>query len=209
MNVLIACEFSGVVRRAFCKRGHNAVSCDLLPAEDYRGARPMMGSHIRHDVRDVMDERLSFGPWDLIIAFPPCTALAVSGARWFPQKREDGSQQEVINFFMEFANHSAPHIAIENPVGIMSTIHRKPDQIIQPWEYGHPESKRTCLWLKGLPALEPTNILEKPESGVWDNQTPTGQNKLGPSPTRAKDRSRTYKGIAEAMAEQWGQESDR
>jgi len=145
----------------------------------------------------------------MIIAFPPCTDLASSGAKWFAKKQADGSQQAAHDFFMLFANHPCPSIAIENPVGIMSSKWRKPDQIIQPWMFGHPESKSTCLWLKGLPLLQPTNVLQpaawqangKPR---WDNQTPTGQNKLGPSDSRALLRSRTYPGIAQAMANQWG-----
>jgi len=151
-------------------------------------------------------------PWDLIIAHPPCTDLAVSGARWFPEKQRDFRQQKSCVFFMYFALAHCDRIAIENPIGIMSSIYRKPDQIIQPWQYGHPESKKTCLWLKGLPLLEPTNILELPESGIWQNQTKDGQNKLivdgkwiaFNDPRTAKERSKTYPGIAKAMAEQWG-----
>ena len=195
MKVLLACEETQAVTIEFRKLGHQAFSCDT---EETSG--PMPEFHIQQDCLPLLKET-----WDLIIAFPPCTHLSVSGARWFAEKRADGRQQEAIKFFLQFTKANANHIAIENPIGIMSTIFRKPDQIIQPWQYGHPESKRTCLWLKGLPALKPTNILKKPESGVWDNQTPTGQNKLGPSPTRAKDRSRTYPGIAKAMARQWNQ----
>jgi site-specific DNA-cytosine methylase len=138
----------------------------------------------------------------MAIFHPPCTHLAVSGARYFAEKRADGRQQEAIDFFMMLANARIPRICIENPVGIMSTIWRKPDQIIQPWQFGHPESKKTCLWLKGLPKLVPTNIL--PMRKQWENQTPSGQNKLGPSADRWKLRSRTYRGIAEAMAASWG-----
>lgn len=130
----------------------------------------------------------------MILAFPPCTHLAVSGARWFEQKRKDGRQQKAINFFMEFANADCSRIVIENPVGIMSTVWRKPDQIIQPWQFGHGETKKTCLWLKGLPLLKPTNIVIGREQRIW---------KMPPSKDRGKLRSKTYKGIAEAMAKQW------
>jgi len=192
MRVLVACEFSGVVRRAFRDRGHEAWSCDLLPAED------LSQYHIKADVLKL----LGSGEWDLIIAHPPCTHLCVSGARWFEHKRVE--QRQAIYFFTEMITADAPMVCVENPVGIMSTIYRKPDQIIQPWQFGHPESKKTCLWLKNLPKLKPTNILQIPESGRWDNQTASGQNKLGPSEDRWKLRSITYQGIADAMAEQWG-----
>lgn len=188
MKILVACEFSGTLREAFRKRGHNAWSCDLLPSE-------IPGQHYQRDIRDVL-----YMEWDMIIAFPPCTHLSASGAKWFEQKRKDGRQQEGIDFFMLFANHPCPRIAIENPVGIMSSIYRKPDQIIQPYQFGHPESKATCLWLKGLSRLRPTNVLAKPEGGHWDNRL----YKLSPSFERWKIRSRTFDGIAEAMAEQWG-----
>jgi len=197
MNVLIACEFSGIVRDAFRARGHDAVSCDLLPTE-----RP--GPHLQGDILEmgILDRA-----WDMVIAHPPCTHLAVSGAGRFAQKRADGRQQEGIDFFMRFTQlEHVLRVCIENPICIMSSVWRKPDQIIQPYEYGHPESKKTCLWLKGLPKLVPTRILPLPESGRWANQTPSGQNKLGPSKDRAKIRSRTYQGIADAMAEQWGKE---
>ena len=193
MKVLVACEFSGVVRDAFTRKGHDAWSCDLLPSET-------RGQHYQGDVKDLLDTE-----WDLIIAHPPCTDLAVSGARYFEQKRKTGQQQKSINFFMLLALANCPHICIENPIGIMSTIWRKPDQIIQPWQFGHPESKATCLWLTNIPKLVPTNILEKPESGRWSNQTPSGQNKLGPSDDRWLIRSRTYIGIAEAMSSQWSE----
>jgi len=184
MRVLVACEYSGIVRDAFRKRGHNAVSVDLLPSE--RGG----GRHIRGDVLDVLDSG-----WDLLIAFPPCTHLASSGARWFKEKIADGRQQQGIDFFMRLAEAPCGRIAIENPIGIMSTRWRKPDQIIQPWQFGHGETKATCLWLKGLPVLEPTEIVEGREQRIW---------KLPPSPDRWKERSRTFQGIADAMAEQWG-----
>lgn len=141
--------------------------------------------------------------WSLIIAFPPCTDLCVSGARYWPQKVADGRQQAAIDFFMFLAKCKIPRKAIENPIGIISTKWRKPDQIIQPWQFGHPESKATCLWLENLPLLVPSKTLKLPPSGVWDNQTPSGQNKLGPSPDRAKLRSKTYSGIARQMARQW------
>ena len=132
--------------------------------------------------------------WDMIIAFPPCTHLAVSGAKWFAAKRADGRQQAAIDFFMQFANADCSKIAIENPVGIMSTYYRKPDQIIQPWQFGHGETKRTCLWLKGLPPLVPTNIVDGREQRIW---------KMPPSADRAKERAKTFPGVARAMAEQW------
>lgn len=191
MRILIACEFSGIVRDAFAAKGHDAWSCDLLPTE-----RP--GNHIQGDVLEILNEG-----WDMMIAFPPCTHLAVSGARYFAQKRADGRQRQGIDFFMQLVNAHIEKIAIENAVGIMSTVHRKPDQIIQPWMFGHPESKSTCLWLKNLPILQATNVLQKPAQGYWDNQTPSGQNKLGPSAGRAQQRSKTYAGIAEAMSKQW------
>jgi len=181
-NILIACEQSGTVREAFIKRGHNAVSCDILPTD-------IPGPHIQDDVLKHLDG------WDLIIAFPPCTDLAVSGARWFKEKRADGRQQKSIEFFMAFTNLNCERVAIENPIGIMSTIWRKPDQIIQPWRFGHGETKATCLWLKGLPLLKSTNVVEGREQRIW---------KMGPSPNRAKLRSKTFQGIAGAMAEQWG-----
>lgn len=183
MRVLVACEFSGVVRDAFLARGHEAMSCDLLPTE-----RP--GPHYEGDVFDVIDY-----PWDLMIAFPPCTDLTVSGARWFADKRMTGRQQAGAAFFMRLAKADIPMIAIENPVGVMSSLWRKPDQVIQPWQFGHGETKATCLWLKGLPPLKPTKIVEGREGRVW---------RMPPGPDRWKERSRTYEGIAEAMAEQWG-----
>ena len=195
LRILVACECSGAVRRAFRSLGHRAWSCDLLPAED--------GSefHFCGDVQEYLSVTW-LEEWDLVIAFPPCTDLCVSGARHFAAKRADGRQQAAIDFFMMFTRLTCPW-AIENPVGIMSTRYRKPDQIIQPWQFGHAESKATCLWLNGLPSLVPTGFIPKPACGYYDNQTPSGQNKLGPSPTRAADRSRTYPGIAAAMADQW------
>ena len=191
MKVLVACEFSGVVREACREKGHDAWSCDILPTE-------IPGQHIRGDVLEILDKG-----WDLMIAHPPCTDLAVSGARYFAEKKADGRQQRAVDFFMALVNASIPRIAVENPVCIMSRLYRKPDQIIQPWMFGHPESKATCLWLKGLPILQPTNVVPLPESGRWNNQTASGQNRLAPSPDRWKQRSTTYRGIAAAMASQW------
>lgn len=190
MNILVACEESQAVTKAFRSLGHQAHSCDILPPS---GGYPEW--HYQTDVLSLLD----LG-WDMIVAFPPCTNLAVSGARYFAEKRADGRQQESIDFFMHFVNANCPRIAIENPVGIMSTHYRKPDQIVQPWMFGHDASKATCLWLKGLPPLVPTEIIHKDR---YANQTPSGQNKLGPSPDRARLRSQTYAGIARAMAEQW------
>lgn len=194
MKVLVACEFSGVVRDAFTARGHDAVSCDLLPSE-------APGPHIVGDVLEVLADG-----WDLMVAHPPCTHLAVSGARYFAAKRADGRQQAALAFVQALLDAPIPRIALENPVSIISSQIRKPDQIVQPYHFGHPESKTTCLWLKGLPQLRHTNVLPKPPGGRWSNQTPSGQNRLSPSPTRWADRSRTYTGLAAAMADQWGHE---
>jgi site-specific DNA-cytosine methylase len=182
-RVLIACEYSGVVRDAFIAAGHEAMSCDFLPTE-----KP--GPHYQGDVRDV----LNF-PWDLMIAHPPCTDLSVSGARHFEAKRLDGRQQASVSFFMMLARADIPQIAIENPVCIMSSLWRKPDQVIQPYQFGHGETKATCLWLKRLPKLIPTNIVEGREHRI---------HRMPPSPDRWKERSRTFQGIADAMAQQWG-----
>lgn len=189
MNVLVACEFSGIVRDAFAARGHEAFSCDLLPSE-----RP--GNHIRGDVREIM--RYAY-KWDLMIAHPPCTHLAVSGARWFKEKQKE--QAEALEFARFLMEMPIPMICVENPVSIISSRIRKPDQIIQPWMFGEDASKTTCLWLKGLPPLRPTLVIKKTR---YSNQTASGQNKLTPSPDRWKERSRTYQGIADAMATQWG-----
>lgn len=185
MIVLVLCEESQVVCRAFRERGHTANSCDLLPTS---GNNPEW--HIQGDALIT----LSYMNPDLVIAFPPCTDLAVSGARWFPEKQKDGSQQKAIEFFMNFTKLDCKW-AIENPIGIMSTHYRKPDQIIHPWQFGHGETKATCLWLNGLPKLKPTNIVEGRENRIW---------RMAPSKDRAKLRSKTYEGIAKAMAEQWG-----
>lgn len=190
MRILIACEFSGIVRDAFSRRGHYAVSCDLLPSE-----KP--GEHVQGDVREILDMG-----WDLVIAHPPCTDLAVSGAVWFERKRADGSQQRSIDFFMEFTKLSCK-FAIENPIGIMSRLYRKPDQIVQPWMFGHPEQKATCLWLNGLPKLAMTNNVKEQMALLPDSQRQR-IHYLSPGPNRWKERSRTFSGIAEAIASQWG-----
>jgi len=181
MRVLIACEFSGIVRDAFTARGHLAISCDLLPTE-----RP--GLHLQCDVLQILNAE-----WDLLIAHPPCTHLAISGARWFKHKQKE--QKEALDFVRILLNAPIPKIVLENPVSVISSRIRKPDQIIQPWQFGHPETKTTCLWLKNLPPLVPTNIVEGREPRVhWE---PPGKD-------RWKRRSRTLQGIAEAMAQQWG-----
>ena len=181
MRVLVACEFSGVVRRAFRERGHDVWSCDLLPAEDG-------GEHYQCDVR-----QLFAGGWDLMIAHPPCTHLAVSGARWFKDKQQE--QIEALEFVRALLNVPIEKIALENPISIISSRIRKPDQIIQPWQFGHGETKATCLWLKNLLPLVPTKVVEGREARV---------HMMPPGPDRWKERSRTYAGIASAMAEQWG-----
>lgn len=185
MRVLVGCEYSGVVRDAFIALGHEAMSCDLLPTE-----RP--GPHYEGDLFDVIDY-----PWDLAVFHPECTHLSVSGARHFADKRMDGRQQSAVSFFMRTVRRSLhiPRVAIENPVCIMSSLWRKPDQIIQPWQFGHGETKATCLWLRGLPLLVPSDVVE----GRGDRI-----HKMPPSPDRWKERSRTYTGIAAAMASQWG-----
>lgn len=194
MRVLVACETSGIVREAFRKKGHEVYSCDILKSEDNSAF------HIQGDARDIIYDY----PWDMAIFHPPCTYLCSSGLHWNKRRPErEQRTKEAVIFFLTLAECTIPRIAVENPIGCMSTIYRKPDQIIQPWQFGHPESKATCLWLKDLPILTPTNILPKPASGRWDNQTPSGQNKLGPSKDRWKVRSRTYQGIANAMSEAW------
>lgn len=185
MKVLVACEYSGTVRDAFLKMGHDAISCDLLPTD-------VPGPHYQGDVFDIIGDG-----WDLMIAHPPCTDLAVSGARHFAAKKADGRQDRAIKFFMDLANSDISMIAIENPICIMSSIWRKPDQIIQPWQFGHGETNATCLWLKGLTKLVPTNIVDGREARV---------HRMAPGPNRWKLRSKTYQGIADAMASQWGGE---
>ena len=194
MRCLIACEYSGAVRDAFASRGHDAVSCDLLPTD-------APGKHHQGDVRELLGQS-----WDILIAFPPCTYLCSSGMHWTRRgKRDPQLTEDALDFVRLLLSASVPRIALENPVGAISTRVRKPDQIIQPWQFGHPESKTTCLWLKNLSRLRPTNILPKPANGRWENQCSNGsQNKLPPSPDRWKLRSKTYPGIAAAMAEQWG-----
>lgn len=181
MTILIACEFSGIIRDAFIKKGHDAMSCDLLSTE-------VPGPHYQGNVMDIINDG-----WDMMIAHPPCTHLAVSGARWFKYKKIE--QQEAIKFFMDLVNAPIQKICVENPISIMSTKYRKPDQIIQPWQFGHGETKSTCLWLKNLSLLRPTNIVEGRESRI---------HKMPPSKDRSKLRSITYFGIATAMAYQWG-----
>ena len=196
MKILIACEFSGTVRDAFIKLGHDATSCDLEPTD-------VPGPHYQGNVLDIINDN-----WDMMIAHPPCTHLASSGARHFAKKIADGRQKQGINFFMELINCNIPKYAIENPVGIMSTIYRKPNQIINPYEYGHGTTKATCLWLKGLPMLKPTNIVDKGE--VWTAKSGKRMSKwfydssLLPPKEREKMRNKTFQGIAEAMASQWG-----
>ena len=180
-RILVACEFSGIVRDAFRERGHDAVSCDLLPSE-----RP--GPHIRGDVLDVLD-----GGWDLLIAHPPCTYLAVSGARWFAGRHAE--QEAALDFVRLLLDAPIPRIALENPVSVISSRIRKPDQIIQPWQFGHGEVKATCLWLRNLPPLVPTDIVDGREARV---------HRMPPGPDRWRERSRTLPGIAAAMADQWG-----
>ena len=183
MRVLIACEFSGRVRDAFAKKGHYALSCDLLPTDT-------PGNHHQGDVLEIIDNG-----WDLMIAHPPCTHLSISGARYFKEKIIDGRQQEALNFVKLLMNANIGKIAIENPIGVISSKIIKPDQIIHPWMFGHGETKATCLWLKNLPKLQPGNIVDGREPKIY---------KMSPSEDRWKLRSVTYQGIADAMANQWG-----
>lgn len=180
MKVLVACEYSGRVRDAFIRQGHKAMSCDLLQSET-------PGPHFQGDVREIIEK-----DWDLLIAHPPCTHLAVSGARWFKGKLEE--QKQALEFVRLLLDAPIKRIALENPISIISSQIRKPDQIIQPWQFGHGETKATCLWLKGLPLLRPTDIVSGRESKV---------HRMPPSPDRWKNRSRTFQGIADAMAAQW------
>ena len=248
MRVLVACEFSGVVRDAFRALGHDAWSCDLLPAEapgphiqgdvlqalegwvpvtftaecdpdgedwcrqmDHHPSEcwcvgPTMDGYEYREVGGVMYGRPIDTPhWDLMIAHPPCTYLASSGLHWNTRRPERAAlTEEALAFVLALADAPIPRIAVENPIGCLSTRWRKPDQIIQPWQFGHDASKATCLWLKGLPLLQPTDVLPGGRTARRANQTASGQNRLGPSPTRWKERSVTYAGIARAMAEQWG-----
>lgn len=194
MRILVACEYSGIVRDAFIRRGHDALSCDLLPTE-------APGPHYCGDVRDLLQP----GRFDLMIAHPPCTDLASSGARWFTEKIADGRQARALDFVRLLLNAPIPRIALENPVGVISSQIRKPDQIIQPWQFGHEATKTTCLWLKGLEPLRPTQIVGKGARHVTKSgrSLPDWYN-LPPSPDRWKIRSATFPGIAEAMAAQWG-----
>lgn len=214
MKILVACEESQAVTIELRKLGHEAYSCDIEPCS---GGHPEW--HIQQDVIPILDgwtciETSNYchhdiwGKWDMIIAFPPCTHLAVSGAMWFEEKRKDGRQQEGIDFFMKFVNADCERIAIENPIGIMSTFYRKPDQIIQPYQFGHMEQKKTCLWLKGLPKLIETNNVYHEMMKLPKNQRER-LHYLPPGPDRARLRSKTYPGIAKAMAEQWGVMEDR
>jgi len=204
MKVLVACEYSGRVRDAFIKQGHEAMSCDLVPTDSF-------GPHYQGDVMDIINDG-----WDLLIAFPPCTYLTLTGNKWFKPEFADRfpkrhqQRKDAVDFFMKIANMPIPKIAIENPIGVMSRIYRKPDQIIQPWQFGFPTTKATCLWLKGLPTLKPTNIVDKGEVVIsksgnrmskWYYETSKLSLKDG---ARAKARSVTFQGVADAMADQWG-----
>ena len=190
-KILIACEYSGTVRDAFIGGGHEAMSCDLLPTDS-------PGAHYQGDIRDVLDY-----PWDLMIAHPPCTHLSVSGAAHFKAKRLEGKQQSAVSFFMMLAKLDIPMIAIENPVCVMSSLYRKPNQIIQPYMFGHYETKATCLWLKNLPELTATDDVKDETMALPENKR-MRLHYLSPSPTRAKERSKTFQGVADAMAAQWG-----
>ena len=193
MKVLVACEYSGAVRDAFLALGHDAMSCDLLPTD-------VPGPHYQGDVFDIINDG-----FDLMVAHPPCTYICGSGIHWNTRRPERAAlTDDALTFFRRLLDAKIPLIAVENPVGVASTRIRPADQTVQPWQYGHPESKATQLWLKGLSLLRPTNILKLPEGGRWDNQTASGQNKLPPSADRWKIRSATYPGIAQAMAQQWG-----
>jgi site-specific DNA-cytosine methylase len=185
MRVLVACEYSGRVRDAFLAKGHYAMSCDLLPSDSLNS-----GDHYQGDVTKILDH-----DWDLMIAHPPCTHLAVSGARHFAAKKVSGVQDEALEFVRMLLDANISKIALENPISIISSRIRKPDQIIQPWQFGHGETKSTCLWLKNLPLLVPTDIVQGRSDRI---------HKMPPSPDRWKLRSTTYQGIANAMAEQWG-----
>ena len=183
MKILVACEFSGTVRDAFIRKGHKAISCDLLPSESN------LGKHYQGNVLDIINDG-----FDLMIAHPPCTHLAVSGARHFAAKKASGVQEEALEFVRILMNANIDKICIENPISIISSRIRKPDQILQPWQFGHGETKATCLWLKNLPKLQPTNIVDGREQRI---------HKIPPSKDRWKYRSRTFQGIADAMADQW------
>jgi hypothetical protein len=196
MRVLVACEYSGIVRDAFIRGGHDAMSCDLLPTD-------APGPHYQGNIFDVLD-----GCWDLMIAHPPCTDLAVSGAAWFKDKKIDGRQAASISFFMKLIKADIPMIAVENPICIMSSLYRKPTQIIQPYMFGHMETKATCLWLKGLPPLVPTKNVKEQTMALPERER-MRLHYLPPSENRWKERSKTFQGIADAMAEQWGGEAQK
>lgn len=204
MRVLVACEFSGTVRDAFLKQGHYAMSCDLEPCDS---STP--GDHYQGNVLDILDNG-----WDLMIAHPPCTYLTVTGNKWFKPEYKDRfptreqDREDAKEFFMQLVNAPIDKIAIENPIGIMSTVYRKPDQIIQPWQFGHEASKSTCLWLKNLPKLEHTNVVDKGEfitykSGKRMSKWYADAASFSPK-EREKIRNKTFQGIADAMAQQWG-----
>jgi len=207
LNILIACEYSGAVRQAFRKLGHNAISCDLLEAEDNSPY------HHQGNVFDIIERNpLNGETWDLMIAHPPCTDLAVSGSRWFPEKIADGRQERALQFVRELMDAPIEHILIENPISVISSKIRKPDQIIQPWQFGDPFQKSTCLWLKNLPLLTHTKIVDKGEFKEWTDKK-TGKIKRQATwyyeafkrgkENRWKDRSRTFQGIADAIADQY------
>jgi hypothetical protein len=183
LKVLVACEYSGTVRDSFLTLGHDALSCDLLPTDT-------PGPHYQGDIRDLLNDS-----WDLVVAFPPCTYLCSSGMHWTTRgKRDPQLTEDALSFVKLLLDAPIPHIALENPVGVISSRLRKPDCIVQPWQFGHPETKATCLWLKNLPVLQPTNVVKGREQRIW---------KLPPGPDRWKIRSQTFPGIAKAMAEQW------
>jgi hypothetical protein len=193
MRVLVACEYSGTVRDAFIRAGHEALSCDLLPTD-------VSGPHFQGDVKEIINDG-----WDLMIAHPPCTYLSVSGMHWTTRGLRDPQlTEDALAFVQCLMDAPIERIAIENPISIISSRIRKPDQIIQPWWFGHDASKKTCLWLKNLPLLTPTDLLPGDSKTRRANQTASGQNKLPPSKDRWKIRSSTYRGIADAMAKQWG-----
>ena len=198
VKILIACEFSGTVRDSFLKLGHDAISCDLEETLS-------PGPHYQGDVMDIINDG-----WEMMIAFPPCTHLAVSGARHFEQKKADGRQQQGIEFFLKMVNADIPRISVENPIGIMSSLYKQPSQVIQPWEYGHRTTKATCLWLKNLPLLTPTNIVDKGEVWVAKSGKRMSQwfydSSCLPPKERERMRNKTFQGIADAMANQWGTE---
>lgn len=214
MRVLVACEYSGRVRDAFIRGGHYAMSCDVLPAE-------AEGPHYLGDVRDILDaerRNSTHCGWDLMVAHPPCTYLSVSGMHWTARGLRDPKlTEDALDFVRYLLDSPIPRICLENPVSVISSRIRKPDQIVNPYQFGEDASKKTCLWLKGLPLLRPTNFIEprmvccgdKVARPRWGNQCDSGQNKLGPSDDRWKERSRTFAGIAEAMAAQWGLATNR